>query len=48
MNEFARRSNLIFEPGKAEYVFAKHKTKQVLLAKPTTGMNRSGLAVKEF
>ena len=46
IDEFARRKKLSFSPAKTEYVFTKHKTKQVLLAKPTTGMNRSGLAAK--
>ena len=46
INEFARRKRLSFSAAKKEYVFTKHKTKQVLLAKPTTGMNRSGLAAK--
>ena len=48
IDEFARRKKLSFSPSKKEYVFTKHKTKQVLLAKPTTGMNRSGLATKDI
>ena len=39
IDEFARRK-LSFSAAKTEYVFTKHKTKQVLLVKPTTGMNR--------
>ena len=46
IDEFARRKKFSFSAAKKEYVFAKHKTKQVLFAKPTTGMNRSGFAVK--
>ena len=48
IDEFARRKKLSFSPAKTEYVFTKHKTKQVLLVKPTTGMNRSGLAAKDI
>ena len=46
IDEFAQRKKLSFSSAKTEYVFTKHKTKQVLLVKPTAGMNRSGLAVK--
>ena len=48
IDEFAQRKKLSFSAAKTEYVFTKHKTKQVLLAKPTTGMNRSGLAAKDI
>ena len=48
IDEFARRKKLSFSPAKTEYVFTKHKTKQVLLVKPTTGMNRSGIAAKDI
>ena len=47
MDELARRHKLSFKPGKGPYVFAQHKRREVLLVKPTTGMNRSGNAVKE-
>ena len=46
IDEFARRKKLAFNPGESEYVFAKHKSKQTLLIKPTIGMNHSGIAVK--
>ena len=46
IDEFARRKKLAFNPGESEYVFAKHKSKQILLIKPVTGMNQSGIAVK--
>ncbi len=46
VDEFARRKKLVFKPAKSEYIFAKYKSKQVLLMKPTIGMNRSGIAVK--
>ena len=48
IDEFARRKKLSFNPAKSEYVFAKHKSKQILLMKPTTGMNQSGIAVKSI
>ena len=48
IDEFARRKKLVFIAEKSEYVFTKHKSKQILLMKPTTGMNRSGTAVKSI
>ena len=48
INEFARRKKLSFNPAKSNYVFAKHISKQILLMKPTTGMNQSGIAVKSL
>jgi PTH1 family peptidyl-tRNA hydrolase len=47
VDEFARRQKLSFKPGKGNYVFAQHQQREVLLVKPTTGMNRSGNAVKD-
>ena len=46
IDEFARRKKLAFNLGESDYVFAKQKSKQILLMKPTTGMNQSGIAVK--
>ena len=46
VDEFARKQSLLFNPGEADYLFAEDKQKQVVLVKPTTGMNRSGVAVK--
>ena len=48
VDEFSRRKNLVFNPGEGEYVFTKTTAKEVLLIKPTAGMNRSGLAVKSI
>ena len=48
IDRFAVRNNLVFNPGKGDYVFSQHKRNQVLLTKPTTGMNRSGVAVKDI
>ena len=48
IDEFARRKKLVFTPGESEYVFARYKPKQILLMKPTTGMNQSGTAVKSI
>ena len=48
INAFAKRYNLSFQPGKAEYLYNSYKKKDVLVVKPTTGMNNSGLAVKDI
>jgi PTH1 family peptidyl-tRNA hydrolase len=47
VDELARRQKLSFKPGKGDYVFAQHQRQEALLIKPTTGMNRSGIAVKD-
>ena len=47
VDELVRRQKLSFKPGKGSYVFAQHKRREVVIVKPTTGMNRSGNAVKE-
>ena len=47
VDELARRQKLSFKPGKGPYVFAQHQRREVLLVKPTTGMNLSGNAVKD-
>ncbi|MCJ7800968.1 MAG: aminoacyl-tRNA hydrolase, partial [Candidatus Marinimicrobia bacterium] len=46
VNELAKRMNIAFKPGKGDYVYAEDRNKNIVLAKPTTGMNRSGLAVR--
>ena len=48
VNERARKLNISFKPGKGDYVYAEEKNKGIVLAKPTTGMNRSGLATKQI
>ena len=48
IDEFAIRNNLSFMPGQGSFVFSQIKNKQVVLAKPTTGMNKSGIAVREI
>ena len=48
IDEFAIRNNLSFKPGHGSFVFSRIKSKQVVLAKPTTGMNKSGIAVREI
>ena len=47
VDELARGQKLSFKPGKGPYVFAQHQRREVLLVKPTTGMNHSGNAVKD-
>jgi len=46
VDELVRRWSLSVRPGKGAFVVAE--TKDVLLAKPTTGMNGSGVSVKEI
>jgi len=48
VNELAKRMNINFKPGKGDYVFAEEKNKDIILVKPTAGMNRSGLAVRQI
>jgi len=47
VNELAKRMNIGFKPGNGDYVFAEDKNKEIILVKPTIGMNSSGLAVKQ-
>jgi PTH1 family peptidyl-tRNA hydrolase len=47
VNELAKRMNVSFKPGKGDYVYAEDRNKGILLVKPTTGMNRSGLATRQ-
>ncbi len=48
VDELAQRWKTTFKPGKGEYVFAEARQGRVLLAKPTTGMNISGTAVRDI
>ncbi len=48
IDELCRRWKISLQSGKGSYVFAKRKNIDVFLMKPTTGMNRSGTAIKEF
>jgi len=48
IDEWAERHNLHFKPGKGEYFFAQSKEYEVILVKPISGMNNSGVAVKEI
>ena len=45
VDELVRRRNLAFRPGKGSYVYATYD--DVVWVKPTSGMNRSGIPVKE-
>lgn len=47
VNELAKRMKISFKPGKGDYVYAEDRNKDIILTKPTTGMNRSGLAVRQ-
>ena len=46
-NELAHRWNIAFRPGKGDYVYAE-RPPNILLAKPTFGMNHSGIPVREI
>jgi peptidyl-tRNA hydrolase, PTH1 family len=46
IDEYASKYNLQFKAGKGDYVFAKEG--QLMLVKPTTYMNNSGVAVKSI
>ena len=48
LDELSRRWKTTFKPGKGEYFFMEEKSRNILLIKPTTGMNNSGIAVKDI
>ena len=48
VNELAKRMKISFKPGKGDYVYAEDRNKDIILTKPTTGMNRSGLAIRQI
>jgi len=47
VDELARRWKLSFRPGKGDYIYTE-KSNRLFLFKPTSGMNRSGIPVKEI
>lgn len=47
VNELAKRMNISFKLGKGDYVYAEDRNRDIILIKPTTNMNRSGLAVRQ-
>jgi len=47
LDEMAKRHKISFKVGKGDYTLAT-KSNKFLLFKPTTGMNRSGYAVKDI
>ena len=48
IDELARRWECNFKPGTGDYVYAEYTGKDTVLMKPTTGMNASGIAIKNF
>ena len=48
IDKWAERHNLQFKLGQGEYLFAQSKKNKVILVKPTSGMNNSGVIVKEI
>ena len=48
IDEWAKKHNVSFKPGNGEYLFGEHDKWKIIIVKPTTGMNNSGIAVKEI
>ena len=48
IDELAVRYKLTFKPGKGNYLYANSQSKNFILVKPTTGMNKSGVAIIEI
>ena len=48
VDEFLRRKKLSYKPGDGDYVYTQLQHREVVLVKPTTGMNLSGTAVKSI
>ena len=48
IDELAVRYKLTFKPGKGNYLYADSQSKNFILVKPTTGMNKSGVAIIEI
>lgn len=49
VDELVRRWNLVWRPGRGDYLFAEEAgLTRVVVAKPTSGMNHSGVAVREI
>lgn len=48
LDELSRRWKTNFKPGKGEYFFMEKKSWNILLIKPTIGMNNSGTVVKDI
>jgi PTH1 family peptidyl-tRNA hydrolase len=47
VDELVSRQKLSYKLGKGPFVFAQHQRREALMIKPTTGMNLSGIAVKD-
>ncbi|MFQ6604330.1 MAG: aminoacyl-tRNA hydrolase [Fidelibacterota bacterium] len=47
VDALSQRWNLPLVSGRGDYVFARSEDKDILIVKPTTGMNMSGVAVKQ-
>ena len=48
LDELCRRWKINFLPGDSDYVYAENNDSKVLLIKPTTGMNNSGIIIKSI
>lgn len=48
--KLAQKLNIVFKPGKGEYLYARSsfKSQEILIAKPLTYMNESGVAVADI
>jgi PTH1 family peptidyl-tRNA hydrolase len=48
LDELCRRWKINFLPGDSDYVYAENNDSKVLLIKPTTSMNNSGIIIKSI
>ncbi len=48
IDELCRRWKMTLMPGEGEYVFAENIRKKIVLIKPLTGMNNSGIIIKSL
>jgi len=47
IDEWAKKHKIFFKPSNGEYLFAEYDKWKIIIVKPVTGMNNSGVAVKE-
>ena len=48
VDEWVKRHKVFFKPGKGEYLIAEYNKWKAIVVKPVTGMNNSGIVVKEI
>ena len=47
LDKLAEKKGKPFKPGNGQYVFMEDNKNEIIFMKPTTGMNKSGLALKQ-